>query len=168
MHLFQTIYTSDLTESEQLYYFLQIMPYLRIPFAYEQNVSNITYFLCQLVHVSSPMTNRKWVTLLYFIAKQSHQLPLIPWPTDSKWHCFICLPGSLISSVLSWPIGSEWHYFISLPDSFINPWPTGSEWQLYLFARQSHQSCLISWTVSEWHSLIALPGCLINHDLSYD
>ena len=61
-------------------------------------------FLCHAVSwiMSHPMTNREWVTLLYFFARQSHQSCLISWPTVCEWHqCFISLPGSLINHVSS-------------------------------------------------------------------
>ena len=47
--------------------------------------------------MSHPMINRMWVTLLYF---QSYQLCFIPWPTGSKWHCFI-------SSIMPHPLGQQ-------------------------------------------------------------
>ena len=70
----------------------------------QQGVSNTALFLCQAVSstMPHPMSNREWVTLLYLgIARQSHQSCLIPWPTASKWHHFISLPGSLISHASS-------------------------------------------------------------------
>ena len=62
-----------------------------------------TLFLCQTVSsiMSHSMTNSLWVALLYFLARQSNQSCLILWPTGSEWHCFISLPGSLISHVSS-------------------------------------------------------------------
>ena len=36
----------------------------------------------------NPITNRLWARLLYFSARQSHQLCLTPWPTESEWHYF--------------------------------------------------------------------------------
>ena len=141
----------------------------------QQDVSDTATFRCQVV--SSIMSHREWVTLLYFYASQSHQLCLIPWPTASELHCFISLPGSLISCVtcvshlmtnrrwvtalfarqshqsclIPWPTASECHYFISLPGSCIN-----------------HVSSHDHWTGSEWHYFIFLPGSLINHVTSYD
>ena len=86
------------------------------------------------------MTNREWVTLLYFFAIQSHQMSH-PWPTGGKWHYFISLPGCSINP------GSEWHCIICLLGSLIfSPWSTGSK----------------------WHCFISLPECLINHFLSHD
>ena len=96
-------------------------------------------------HVTSHLTNRKWVNTVLFLARQSHQSCIIPWPTGSEWHCFIYLSGS--SSIMSHPM-------------------TNRQWVTLLcfFARQSHQSCLIPWpTESEWHCFISLPGSLINH-----
>ena len=68
-----------------------------------QYVSNTTLFLCQAVSLimSHPMTNSKWVTLLYIFARQSHESCLIPWPMVCEWHCFNCLPGCLINHVSS-------------------------------------------------------------------
>ena len=76
----------------------------------KQRVSDTALFLCQAVSsiMFHLMTNRQWVTLLYFftrqshinhisshdqqgvsdtalfLARQSHQSCLIPWPTDSE------------------------------------------------------------------------------------
>ena len=63
---------------------------------------------------SHPMTNRKWVTLLYFFARQSHQSCLIPWPTESEWHCFMSsMPGSLINHVSSYDQKEVSDYFFA-------------------------------------------------------
>ena len=69
----------------------------------QQDVSYIAVFICQAISsiMSHPMTNRKWVTLLYFFARQSHQSCFIPWPTGCEWHCCISLLGSLINHVSS-------------------------------------------------------------------
>ena len=69
----------------------------------QQRVSETPSFICQVVLsiMFCPMTNRQWVTLLYFFAGQSHQLCFILWPTGSEWHCFTSLPGSLINHVSS-------------------------------------------------------------------
>ena len=68
-----------------------------------QYVSDTALFLCQALSsiLSHPMTNSEWVALLYFFARHSHQLCLIPWPTGSEWHYFISLPGTLINHVSS-------------------------------------------------------------------
>ena len=65
----------------------------------QQPVSDTALFLCQAVSsiMFHSMTNSLWVTLLYFLARQSHQSCFIPWPTVCEWHCFISLPGSLIN-----------------------------------------------------------------------
>ena len=77
------------------------------------------------------------------------------------------VPGSF---TMSHPItNSGWvtpqflHRNLIMSHSIINrQWVT----QLYSFARQSHQSCLISWpTGSEWHCFISLPGGHSNHVL---
>ena len=124
--------------------------------------------------MSHPMTNRQWVTLLYFFARQSHQSCLIPWPTGSEWHCFISLPGSLINydSFHDQQYVSDTALFLCQAVSSIMTHPmTNREWVtlLYFFARQSHQSWLIPWpTVCEWHCCISLQGSLINHVSSHD
>ena len=145
----------------------------------QQAVSDTTLFLCPEVWsiTSHFMTTRKWVTLIYFFARQSHQLclmTLIPWPTVCEWHQFIWLSNSLIQShpmtnsmwmallyffptqavwpimSIKWQIGSEWQCFISLPGSLM-----------------THQlAFLIPWpTGCEWHWrwFISLPGSIINH-----
>ena len=141
------------------------------------------------------MTNRQWVTLLYFLARHSHQSCLIPWPTGCEWHWFISLPGTLInyvssydqqfvsdtglflhqalSSIMFHPMtNSEWVrllYFCARHshESCLIPWPTVCEW--HFFDRHSHQSCLIPWpTVCEWHWFISLPCALINHVSCHD
>ena len=151
-------------------------------------------FLCQAVLsiISHPMSNRQWVAPLYFIAKQSHQSPLIPWASDCECH-FISLPGS--SSIMShpmtnrqwvtllyvfsrlshhsclilWPTDSVWHCFISLPGSYHPMTNRGWVTLLYFFTRLSHQSCLIPWPIeSEWHCFIYVPGSLTNHVSSHD
>ena len=137
------------------------------------------------------------ILVLYFFARHSHQSCLILWPTDGKWHCFISFrPGSFINHVSS-PTVCKWQGFISLPGSLINyvsshdqqlvgdtalylcqavtslmshPM-TNRVWVtlpvLYLFARQSHQSCLIPWpTESEWQCFIYFR--LINHITFHD
>ena len=116
------------------------------------------------------MTNRMWVTVLYFFAKQSHQSCLIPWPTGSEWHCLISLPSCLIP----WPTVCESDTAL-LPcqavSSIMSHPMTNSMWVtlLYFFARQSHQSCLIPWPKgSEWHCFMSLSGSLINHVSSHD
>ena len=98
-----------------------------------------------------------------------NQSCLITWPTVtwSEWCCFIFLPGSLINNA-------------SCDNSM---WVM---WLLYVFARQSHQSCLTPMTNRQWATLVCffarqshqwvilwptvcetlldfLPGILINH-----
>ena len=111
----------------------------------QQQVSDTALFLCQALSsiMSHPVTNREWVMLLYFFARQSHQC-LISWPTESEWHCFISSPSSLMSHPM-----------------------TNSEW--VTIAGHSHQSCLIPWpTACEWLPFISLPGTLISNVLSND
>ena len=61
----------------------------------------LPHLVCQVVSsiMSHPMTNRKWVTLLYFFMIQSHQSCLIPWPIVCEFEH--SLPGSLINHVPS-------------------------------------------------------------------
>ena len=113
----------------------------------QQRVSDTALFLYQVV--SWIMSNREWVTLLYLSAKQSHESCLIPCPTESEWHCFISLPGSL----------TDYHVL-----SMTNSW-----WViLYFFAMLC---CLIPCQLlnSMWVTLHNyLPGSLINHVSSHD
>ena len=69
----------------------------------QQYVSDTALFLCLAFSsiMSHPMTNRLWVTLLYFFARHCRQSCLIPWPTGCEWHCFISLPGTVINHVSS-------------------------------------------------------------------
>ena len=90
------------------------------------------------------MTNRLWVTLLYFLARQSSQSCLNPWPTASEWHWFISLLGSFIMS----------HHM------------TNSGWVIAQFLHRNF-SYYVS-TASEWHCFTSLPGSLINHVSSHD
>ena len=152
-------------------------------------MSDTALFLCQ-APVSSTMshfmTNRQWVALLYFFARQSHQSCPIPWPTGSEWHCFISdLPGSLIMShsttnsmqvTLLYYLARQWvilpcFFAISLIMSHATTNRPVWQWVtlLYFFARQSHQLCHIPlWlTVCEWNFL---PGSLIwirSHAISW-
>ena len=123
--------------------------------------------------MSHPVTNREWVALLCFFARQSHQSCFIPWPTASEWCCFISLSGSF-SCLILWQTGSEqWHYYISLLGSLMN-YVSSHDQQLvsycdHCFSKQSHESCLIPWpTVCEWHCFISLPDSLINHFSYHD
>ena len=122
-----------------------------------------------------PMTNRKWVTLHYFFARQSHHSSFIQWPTESEWHCFISLPGSLINHVSSHDqqYVSDTALFLCQAVLSIMSCPmTNRQWvtQLYFFARQSHimSHPMTQPTVCEWHCFISLPGGLINHVSSHD
>ena len=142
----------------------------------QQYVSVTALFLCQTVSsiMFHPMTNREWVTLLYFFPRQLHQSCFIPWPTGSEWHCFISLPGCLINHVSSHDqqgvSNNAWFLYQAVSSIMFHPM-TNSMWVtlLYFFARQSHQSCFIPWpTGSEWHCFISLQGSPINHVPLYD
>ena len=115
----------------------------------QQEVSDTVLFLFQAFPsvMSHPMTNSKWVTLLYFLAGQSHQSCFILWSTESEWHCFalfLCPPPHQPIS-----IDCESHkvfyqlQVVSLP--FIL-WPTVSEWTCHL----CKSLLVISQTESEW------------------
>ena len=137
------------------------------------------------------MINREWVTLLYLFSRHwSHQWSLTPWPTESEWHCFISLPGSLmIMSHPTWSIESEWHCGLGLINhlsshdkqevrdtalflcqavsSTISHPMANRKWvtMLYFFARQSNQSCLIpQTTASEWHCFFLFQ--LLHHPMT--
>ena len=112
------------------------------------------------------------------------------WQTACEWQCFISLPGSLINNISSHnqQIVSEQHYShqwhvlshdqkdvsdTALLSSVMSyPTTTNREWAtlLYFFARQSHQSCLISlWPIgSKSHYFISLQSHLINHVSSHN
>ena len=104
----------------------------------QQYVSNTAWFLCHAVSstMSHPMTNREWVTLLYFLARQSHQSCLIWWPTVCEWLYFFAMQSHQ-SCLIPWPTGSEWCCFISLPGSPI-----------------SHMTHISSYDHSQWVTLL--------------
>ena len=119
--------------------------------------------------MSHPITNRLWVTLLYFFAGYSHQ----SWPTACEWHCFTSLPHFHQWFLIPWP--RKWVtllYFFARYSHLEWSHPmTNSKWVtlLYFFVRHSHQWCLIPWlTASEWQCFISLPGTLINDVSSHD
>ena len=78
----------------------------------QQDVSDTALFLCQAVSsiMSHTMANSKWVTLLYFFSRQSHQSCLI---TVCEQHCFISL--SYQPCLIPWPTASERHCFFLWP-----------------------------------------------------
>ena len=88
--------------------------------------------------MSHTMTNREWVTVIYFFARLSHQLCFIhDQQVVSDTALFLC---QAFSAIMSHPM-------------------TKSKWvmQLCFFARQSHQPCLIPLPIEcEWHCLISL------------
>ena len=95
----------------------------------QQEVSGTALFLCQAVSsiMFHLMTNRKWVALLYFFARWSHQSCLIQWPTGSEWTgLFLC---HAVSSIMFHPMTNR--KWVTLVYFF--------PWQCWL------QSCLISW-----------------------
>ena len=138
----------------------------------QQRVSNGTaLFLCQAVSsiMCPPMANRMWVTLLYFFARQPHQVNHVSshgqqYVSDSA--LFLC---QAVSSIMSHPMTNrKWVtllYFFARQSHQSCPHPmTNRKWVtlLHFFAKQSHQSCLILWpTGSEWHCFISLPGSVI-------
>ena len=147
-----------------------------MPWPTESEPEGHCFILCKGISsiISYPMTNRKWVTLLYFCARFCHQSCLIPWPTGCEWHYFIALPGTLINHISSHDQQQVSDTALSLCQALSSTmshpminrmWVT----LLYFVARHSHQSCLIPWpTGSEWHSFVSLPGTLINHVSSND
>ena len=66
----------------------------------------------------NPMTNRQWVTLLYFIAWHPH------WSHDqqkvSNTTLFLCQAVSSVACLIPWPTVCEWHCSVSLPGCLIN------------------------------------------------
>ena len=114
----------------------------------QQHVSDTGLCLCQTLSsvIFHPMTNRMWVTLLYFFARQSHQSCFIPWPTGCEWHCFISLPGNHVSSHDQQYVSNTALFLCQALTSIMFHWPTGSE----------------------WHCCSSLPGTLINHVSSHD
>ena len=116
------------------------------------------------------MTDSKWVMLLHLFARHSHYSCCIPWLTASEWHCSMCLPGILINHVASHDQQHVSHIasFVCQAVSLIISDPmTNRKCVLHLFARQSPQSCCISWpTASEWHCIICLPGRLMLHPMT--
>ena len=106
------------------------------------------WFISMPGSLINPMTNREWVTLVYFFARQC--LSSYDQQTVSDTGLFLC---KAVSSIMS-------------HDMTNRMWVT----LVYFSAWESHQSCLILWlTDSEWHKwFISLPGSLINHLSSYD
>ena len=142
----------------------------------KHNIFSVTWSLI----ISHPMTNSGWVTaqILCTAGTRISWCVGIPWPTGSEWHNLIPVPRSLINH-----ISFHDHQKVGYTDLFLcqavssimsdDSYPmTNSMWVtrlLYLFARQSHQSCLIPWpTVCEWHQFIWLPNSLINPVSSHD
>ena len=105
-----------------------------------------------------------------FVSMHSHQSCCIPWLTASEWHCFMCSPGILINHAASHDQQHVSHIasFVCQAVSLIISDPmTNRKCVLHLFARQSPQSCCISWpTASEWHCIICLPGRLMLHPMT--
>ena len=120
------------------------------------------------------MTNREWVTLLYFFARHSHQLCLIIWPTECQCHCCIFCRQPHQSCLIPWQTECEWHCISSLPGSLINH--VSSHDQQIVSATTLFLCWVVSSSIShpmtnrewEWHCLISLPGNLINYALSHD
>ena len=94
----------------------------------QQRVSDTALFLYQVV--SWIMSNREWVTLLYLSARQSHESCLIPCPTESEWHCFISLPGTLTDYHVLSMTNSWWVilYFFAMLCCLIPCQPLNSMW----------------------------------------
>ena len=120
-------------------------------------------FLCHTVSsiMFHPMTIRQWVTLLYFIASQSYQSCLTPWPTECEWHCFISLPTTSDTIIHDHQIVSlmklsskQYHCFsyccqqsVSDKSSFLSLLfisQTVCEWECICFSSDN-------FTLSPWH-----------------
>ena len=120
----------------------------------QQLVSDTTLFLCQAVSSILPhlVTNRKWVTLVYFHAWHS-----IVWPTGSKLPLVYSWQSTLtyhISSHDHQSVSDIGLFFCQVASSIMSHPMMNREWVtlLYFFPKQSHQSCLIPWpTACEWH-----------------
>ena len=125
--------------------------------------------------MSDPMTNRKWVTLLYFFTRQSG----MPWPIVCEWDC------QAVSSIMShdpWPTqqvsdtvlffgkgqshamtNSMW---VTLSGSFIN-YVSSHDKQAavsYTALFPGHSPIMshpMTTTASEWDYFISLPCSLI-------
>lgn len=77
---------------------------------------------------SLPMTNRKWVTINVFNARQSHHI--LKDVSDNT-----CSQSQVVSYIFSHNQQgvSDTRCFLSLAVSLLLPWPTGSEWHwIYL------------------------------------
>ena len=145
----QSCFIPSPTGSEWLYFiFLPGSPINCVSSHDQQHVSDAGLCLCQTLSsvIFHPMTNRMWVTLLYFFARQSHQSCFIPWPTGCEWHCFISLPGNHVSSHDQQYVSNTALFLCQALTSIMFHWPTGSE----------------------WHCCSSLPGTLINHVSSHD
>ena len=113
-----------------------------------------------------PMMNSMWVTMLYFFAMQSHQSCLIQWPTESEWHCFISLPGSLINHVSSYDqqyVSDNALFFARQSPSHQSciPWPTVCEWHCFIFCQAVSSSMSHN---REWVTLLYLINYVSPHD----
>ena len=143
-----------------LCFFARQSHWLSVSFHDQQSVSDKTALVLFQVDswiMSHPMTNSMWVTLLYLkFARQSHQSCFIPWPIVGEWHCFITIINCVWSHNQQEVSDTALFLYQSVSSIMSHPM-TNSEWVtlLYFFARQSYQSCFISWpTASEWHCLI--------------
>ena len=138
----------------------------------QQMVSDTPLFISWEVSsiMSHHMTNSMWVRLLHFLARVSlvmaHPMPT----TESVWHCFTSLPGSLIN--ISLPMTNRmWvtlfcFFARQSHQSCLMSWPTACEQHWFICARQSHKSCLITWpTECEWDCFTSWPGSFI-YDVS--
>ena len=136
----------------------------------QQDVGDTALFLCQestwiMYH---PMTNRKWVRLLYFYVKHSHEC-LTPWPIGSEWHHFISLLHSHQSRLILWTQFVSLHLCEAVSSIMSIPWPIGCEWHTSYLCQAISSIVSYPMTNSMWVSLCHFfAGSLLNHVSSID
>ena len=106
------------------------------------------FFLPDTLIISHPMTNRMWVTLhpIFSFARQSHHLSSM---INSQWVCCILFSCQAVSSCfIPWPrTASECHvtfFFCQAISSHFIPWPTEGKSQVALHFWLGSHSLIIS------------------------
>jgi len=127
-------------------------------FSYDwQGVSDIVHFVKGSLITSSPVTNRKWVTLhILWKAVSSH---FVLSPTVCEWHCTFCerqshhifsydqqrvsdMIAHFVKGSLIWPTVCEWH--CTFCEMKLHHIFSVCEWHSTFCKRQSH--CILSYT----------------------
>ena len=139
-------------------------------FSYDQQgVSDIAHFVTGSLIMSSPMTNREWVT--FHILWKIVSSPLFLWPKACKWHCTFCERESHhIISYYIWQKACEWHWkFYERQGSLITSAipMTNRMWvTLHIVWKAVSSHIFLLPTASEWHCTFCERQ--FHHILSYD